>query len=939
MRIRDLGMLVVEVDGEEQPLRGRRPQVILARLLLDVNRRVSASEIVDAVWGDDPTDRTSTLESHIFRLRKVLEPARAPGQPPQVLVTDTEGYRLLARAEDVDSLLLERHAGEIRELVAAGDAARVLERCDEALALWRGRPYEPVSDELWAAPTVARLDEVRWGVAATRIDALLDLGQQQQVLADLEPLITAAPLNERFWAQRMLALYRAGRTDESLETYRRIRRALDDELGLLPGAELDALHRRILEQDPGLAAPAPPVPPSPMTAVPTTALPPRRTELVGRAGDVGRLTRLLAGSRVVSITGVAGGGKTRLAVEVAHASAATFPDGAFFVDLAATDDPSMVAELVASTLRIAPPAVGTGLEATVDHLRRRQALLVLDNCEHLLSGVAEFVDHLADADARCAVLLTSREAVGIPGEVIWTLGPLALERGAAGEQSPAVELMLARLRESVPALVVDDAARAQAEAICAAVDGLPLAIELAAARVRTDGLEAVAEQVALDPSRLRRLGQGRGSQHDSLGSAIDWSYRLLSPEEQLLHRRASVLSGPFTANAALALLAEQPGSASGVGADALPDLLASLVHRSLLVSVAPDTATGRTRFRQLATVRSHARRGLVLDGELAPVEDARDRWVHDLVAGGPTPFAPDDGWHDRVDDDYDAIRATLHRLLVEGPQPAGVAVVTRLGGYWYLRRRLIEGLSWLELAASVPDADPVDAAEVQCALAVRLVLQGRTDLALPHVHRARAGLALDVTPDALLTLGWALAGLAYALLTGSDRTLVSELARDVRAVAEATADADLLLATDALARTTAYPPDPTAVQEVYERADEQGATFAALVCTSFFSLFALLTADPALGAAWVGRGRELHERVGGRAFSGFDENRANFAAMAGDHLAAAALYGASSAAAYRDGTVWPRQAPSRDLLRRTEAALTREQFLEAWRTGEQAVGA
>ncbi len=937
MRIRDLGLLLVEVDGEEQPLRGRRPQAILARLLLDVNRRVSASEIVDAVWGDDPTDRTSTLESHIFRLRQVLEPARAARQPPQVLITDTEGYRLVARTEDVDSLLLERHAGEIRELVAAGDAARVLERCDDALALWRGRPYEPVSDELWAAPAVARLEEVRSGVAATRIDALLDLGQHQQALADLEPLIAAAPLHERFWAQRMLALHRAGRTDESLETYRRIRRALDDELGLLPGAELEALHGRILEQDPGLAAPTPPSAPPPTTAAARAALPPRRTALVGRSGDVGRLSRLLAASRVVSITGVAGGGKTRLAVEVAHACAATFPDGACFVDLAAIDDASMVADVVASTLRLAPPVVGTALDATVEHLHRRQALLVLDNCEHVLTGVAEFVDQLADADARCAVLLTSREAVGIPGEIIWTLGPLPLDAGADGAQSPAVELLLARLAEALPSLDVDDTVRSQAEAICAAVDGLPLAIELAAARARTDGLDAVVEQVALDPSRLRRLGQGGGRQHDSLGSAIDWSYRLLSPDEQLLHRGVSVLSGPFTADAARELVAPQPGSVPRVDPGAVPDLLAFLVHRSLLVSVPPDVAAGRPRFRQLATVRSHARRALVLDGEMAHAEDARDRWVRSLVSLGPRPFAPDHGWHDRVDDDYDAIRATLHRLLVEEPQPAGVAVVTRLGGYWYLRRRLIEGLSWLELAASVPGADPVDAAEVQCALAVRLVLQGRTDLALPHLDRARAGLALDVPPDALLTLAWALAGLAYALLTGSDRTLVSELARDVRTVAETTGDAHLLLATDALARTTAYPPDPAAVQEVYERADEQGATFAALVCTSFFSLFALLTADPALGAAWVGRGRELHERVGGRAFSGFDENRANFAAMAGDHLAAAALYGASSAAAYRDGTVWPRQAASRDLLRRTEAALTREQFLEAWRTGEQAV--
>ncbi len=392
MRVRDLGLLSVEVNGVEQPLRGRRPQVILARLLLAVNRRVSAAEIIDAVWGEDTTDRTSTLESHIWRLRKVLEPDRTAHQPPSVLVTDSEGYRLLASTAQVDSLLFERHAGEIRELVAAGDPERILQRCDEALALWRGRPYEPASDELWAAPAVARLEEIRTEVGASRLDSLLDLGQHQQVLADLEQLLAASPLHERFWAQRMLALHRAGRTDQALEAYQRIRTLLDDELALQPGAELEQMHRRILEQDPDLVAAAP-VPPAPGTA-PTqrVSLPPRGTPLVGRAGDVGQIGRLVARSRLVSITGVAGCGKTRLAVEVAHAMTSAFPDGVCFVDLSTIDDSTQVADLVASTLRIAPTVVGTAGEITVEYLKRRQVLLVLDNCEHVLSGVAELVD-------------------------------------------------------------------------------------------------------------------------------------------------------------------------------------------------------------------------------------------------------------------------------------------------------------------------------------------------------------------------------------------------------------------------------------------------------------------------------------------------------------------------------------------------------------------
>jgi hypothetical protein len=335
-------------------------------------------------------------------------------------------------------------------------------------------------------------------------------------------------------------------------------------------------------------------------------------------------------------------------------------------------------------------------------------------------------------------------------------------------------------------------------------------------------------------------------------------------------------------------------------------------------------------------VRAHARHALIVDGESRSAEAARDLWVQNLLAGRPRSFAPDRaGWYDAVEDNYEAVRGTLHHLLVEDPKPAGVAVVTGLAGYWYLRRRLIEGLSWLQLATALVGADPVDSAEAQCDLAVRLVLQGRNDLASRHIEQARAGLKLEVSADRLSNLAWALAGLAYALLTGSERELVASLTRELREVAATTGDIDLVLVADALSATSSPTPNPGEVQAVYERAVESENTFAALICTSFFSLFALLTADPHLGQLWVTRGRELHERVGGRAFSGFDENRANFAAMAGDHVTAAALFGASSAAAYRDGTVWPRQSASTKLLRRTERALTHEEFLRAWRSGEQ----
>jgi predicted ATPase/DNA-binding SARP family transcriptional activator len=940
MRVRDLGLLTVEVDGVEQPLRGRRPQVILARLLVSVNQRVTAAEIVEAVWGDDIADHTSTLESHIWRLRQVLEPYRPPRQPPQVLLTDVEGYRLVARVEEVDSLRFERDAGEIRELVATSDADRVLRRCDEALALSRGTPFEPASEELWAATAVARIQQMHIEVATIRIDALLELGQHQQALADLEGLVAATPLQERFWAQRMLALHRAGRTDQALEAYRRVRALLDEELGLQPGVELDQLHRRILDQDPDLVARRDRAPERADALAPRTSVPPRTTSLVGRSGDVARIARLVTSHRLVTLTGVGGCGKTRLAVEVAHSLTVDFPDGVCFVDLASAEDETMVAEFVASTLRLAPGIVGSALESTVDYLQRRRMLLVLDNCEHVLPGAAALVEMLVRADAQCAVLLTSREAVMFPGEVIWTLGPLALETESAARPAPAVELFLARLAESVPDLQVDASVRAQAEELCAAVDGLPLAIELAAARVRTDGIAAVLAQAATDPSRLRRLRSSPGAHHDSVGEAIEWSYRALADDERILHRRLSVVPGSFTAGVAVALASPSDAAMPTVDAEAITDVLSSLVHRSLLVPIAASTPSGRPRFRQLATVRAHARRALRREDEFSGTEDARDAWAKFLIGDRPRLFDLDAaGWHDAVDDDFDAIRGSLHRLLVAEPQAAGATLVTGMGGYWYLRRRMVEGLSWLQLAQTVPGVDPLDAAEVQCALAVRFVLQGRSDLALPHIR-----IALEwgtSSPDAArsVELSWALAGLAFALLTGSEGELAAAVIVGVRRAAEASEDADLALVAEALSAVVATPPDPGAVDAIYERATRTRNSFAASVCASFFSLFALMTGDPLLGRAWVERGRELHARVGGRAFSGYDENRANFAAMAGEYTTAARLYGASSSAAFHDGTIWPRQAVTQQLLRRTQDALTREEFLSAWRAGEQPDGA
>jgi predicted ATPase len=983
LRFRDLGTLVVERDGAPLPLGGPRLTAALALLLIHAGHRVGVDALTGAMWGQDASSRApSTLESHVWRLRKVLEPARGRGEPSAVLPHDVDGYRLLATTDQVDSLRFARLAGEAVHLLADNRAERALRYTDEALSLWRGRPYTPVADQAWAEAAVARLEELHAQVRERHVDALLAVGGTERALVELESTLREQPLRERSWAQRMLACHRLGRTDQALRTYQDARRLFLDEVGVEPGAELRELQARILADDSALAGPRAAVPGArvrpPAGATPRVAetpgareapradeapraedtpeapaawppvppaevhLPGRATRLIGRADELAALTAALGGHRLVTVVGAAGCGKTRLAVEVARAAAADYPDGVWFVDLTAACDGDRLLDTVIATFGPSAGSAGAaGSAASAGAAlsavtRDRRMLLLLDNCEHVLDAVAGLVDHLLVAGSGLDVLATSREPLEVAGELVRPLPPLALPAADTRDvrHSPAVELLLERLASAEPAAAVDAVRLSLAVRIARAVDGVPLALELAAARARAFSLDEIADQVTADPSSLSSIGRGRPDHHRTVRFAIEQSYRALAAGEAALHRQVSVIPGPFTVSAAAAL-GDVPTEETG-------DRLARLVHRSLLVPLGP-TGPGRpSRFAQLATVRGHAAHtaSASADGLLV----RRDRWVARLVAGRPRLGRPEEaGWFAALDDDLAGLRATLHRTLVDRPCPAGVAVASRLGMYWYFRGMAVEGRQWMEQAVALGDrSDPLDRALAELALARYLYSSMRADLARPHLAAGLAA-ARGTDTEHSTELAEGLAVLVHALwLAGevdatrtADAVIADTAARTGDPVLHLFVEMSELTAGVAATRPGSRGPGTVAATAagIYRRALELDNIYAALVASGSAALAAVGTGEVAEGMRWTDRMVAHHLALGIGQSPFVFEVRATLLTMSGDPRQAVRLFAAARTHHRRAGMRWPRRESTADRLRLAGGMLDRVEAEQAWLEG------
>lgn len=659
MRFGVLGPVAVwTADGRAVGVPEVKVRALLANLLVHEGRPVSVDRLVDDLWGDRPPGNpANTVQTKVSQLRKALEAAEPGGR--ELVVRQPPGYLLRG----------ETDAERFRELTTSAAATRDPRAraalLTDALALWRGPALADFADFAFAAHAIGRLEEERLAAVERQAEARLELGEHDLGLDDL---VARHPLRERLRALQMRARYRAGRQGEALAGYDELRKLLAEELGLEPGPELVALHQAILRQDPALDAPPR-----------RTNLPTPLTELIGRTEAVRDVRALVGRARLVTLTGPGGVGKTRLALETARQL-----DNAWLVEfagLAASSDP---VEVTASVLGVREdPSSGPLVELLVEAVRDKDVVLVLDNCEQLVEPIAALADRLLRAAPRLRVLATSQEPLGLAGEALWPVPPLDIPSAA--------ELFTARAQSTAGGADNHTTEDPDTVAeICRRLDGIPLALELAATKVRALGARELLHRLD-DRFRLLSSGhRGAPARQQTLRAMIDWSWDLLTGPERVVLRRLAVHADGCTLEAAEAVCAED-------GVDVV-DLLARLVDRSLVV-----VAEG-PRYRLLESVAAYCAQRLEEAGEAEHVR-LRHRLHYTALAERALLRGPEQRqWLELLDAEAANLRAALDRTPTADQ---ALRLVNALAWYWVLRGRLSEGHRSMAKALSMADASPV----------------------------------------------------------------------------------------------------------------------------------------------------------------------------------------------------------------------------------------
>ncbi|WP_051893537.1 BTAD domain-containing putative transcriptional regulator [Streptomyces erythrochromogenes] len=777
MRISMLGALDVRgEDGSGVGVGGTRLRALLILLALEPGRVVASDLLVDGIWAEEPpAGAANALQALVSRLRRAL--------PGAVVESHPAGYRLAVEPDAVDVVRFERLASEGRAALARDPeaAARVLR---EALELWRGPALLDVAGSDFFRAPVARLSELRAAVLEDRIEADLRVGRGRELTAELTALVAEHPLRERLVGALMRALVAAGRPAEALTAYAAAREALAEELGADPSPELSALHTAVLRGEvPADAAPAPAAAaesPSPAlqsaqaAPVPLTNLRSGLASFVGRDDDLAHVASLIGAFRLTTLTGPGGAGKTRLAVQSARPLLDRFPDGVWLVELAPLGAEADVAPAVlnALALREHGAAAGDPLNRLAAALRTRTALLVLDNCEHLIEAAASLADRLLGECPGLRILATSREPLGLTGEALWPVHPLALPpRDADAAQAmsyAAVRLLNDRAAAARSGFAVTEETAAAVTRICRALDGMPLAIELAAARLRTMSAEQLAARL---DDRFRLLTSGARSaprQHRTLRAVVDWSWELLTGPERALLRRLAAFPGGATVEAAEGVCAGGPVEAYDV-----LDLVTSLADKSLLVT------DGDGRYRMLETIRAYGLDKLAEAGEEVVVRRAHAAYFTELALAADPYLRRSEQlqWLARLTAEHDNLSAALRGAIAAGEARAAVRLVAAAGWYWWLSGHKADGAQLAAQALALPDRtgdgpDPADPGRVGSDTADPEGAEGRYEESRAvacalAVLFATAGLGDDRQTAELLREGVLLAG-----RTGSRHPLV-----------------------------------------------------------------------------------------------------------------------------------------------------------------------
>ncbi|MFF9203100.1 BTAD domain-containing putative transcriptional regulator [Streptomyces sp. NPDC014986] len=692
VRYRILGTTqALRPDGTAVPVGGARLRALLTVLALRPGRTMPVGLLVDEVWdGDPPADATGALQALVGRLRRVLG--------ADAVASAEGGYRLAAAPDDIDLHRFGRLAGEGLRALADGDPAKAAVVLDDALTLWRG----PVLGGLPGhTAETARLETRHLEVLRARHTAALALGDAEQRLPELTALCDGHPLDEPLQALRLRALRDTGRTAEALAAFEDVRRLLADRLGSGPGAELRALHAELLDQSaPAAAGPGKPARPGNLRA--------RLTSFVGRETDIETLRADLAATRLVTLLGPGGAGKTRLSQEAAEAVRQTTPDGVWLAELAPVEDPDAVPEAVltavgaretvlygagAESMRAVTDRPADPVDRLAEHVARRRMLLILDNCEHVVEAAARLVETLLQRCPGLTVLATSREPLGVRGELLRPVEPLP--------EPVALRLLADRGAAARPGFRTDadeDTAAACAE-ICRRLDGLPLAIELAAARLRMLTPRQIAGRL---DDRFSLLTSGSRTvlpRQQTLRAVVDWSWDLLDEDERDVLGRLSVFAGGCGLAAAEAVC----------GPVAL-EALGSLVDKSLVV--AAPSGDGEMRYRLLETVAEYAGERLDETGRRTEAERAHLTYYRELArTTDPLLRGPDQSAAmERLEREYENVRTALRRALTLRDEQEVLCLTLSLGWYWQMRDLRIEARGWCAEAMSLgptPFTDPV----------------------------------------------------------------------------------------------------------------------------------------------------------------------------------------------------------------------------------------